>query len=194
MSLCLEISFVRLLNFISVDGGLPAHRSCQRWRLFCRRLVHRERYHHRNHAFPVQIHHLLDIYPIWHPQLCQFTVRLGLVYVFPLSPLFPLLVVSLIPPTLRDTDPETSGRSLEEMDILFATDYLRVSKSEKVLARVREENPELYEAARKGDIAALHESLAVAKADGDTSKVGGRRSSPSASLVRVDETFKSSPN
>lgn len=71
---------------------------------------------------------------------------------------------------LLNIDPETAGRSLEEMDILFATDYLRVSKSEKVLSRVRDENPDLYEAARKGDIAALHASLALARADGDNAE------------------------
>lgn len=82
-----------------------------------------------------------------------------MVYVFHIHLTLPSILTSL----RIIADPETAGRSLEEMDILFATDHLRVWKGEQVLAKIAAENPELYEAAKKGDIAALHASVAYAK-------------------------------
>ncbi|CDZ98692.1 general substrate transporter [Phaffia rhodozyma] len=51
--------------------------------------------------------------------------------------------------------PETAGRSLEEMDILFSADSILVHKQEKDLKRIAETDPELYHAMALGDKKAI---------------------------------------
>lgn len=47
--------------------------------------------------------------------------------------------------------PESNQRTLEEMDLLFASDSWWNWDAEKNFARLKEENPELVHAARKGN-------------------------------------------
>ena len=46
--------------------------------------------------------------------------------------------------------PESNQRTLEEMDLLFASDSWWNWEAEKTYARLKEENPELVQAARRG--------------------------------------------
>ena len=50
--------------------------------------------------------------------------------------------------------PESNQRTLEEMDLLFATDSWWNWDAESTFARLREENPELVQAARAGSMVA----------------------------------------
>ena len=47
--------------------------------------------------------------------------------------------------------PETNGRTLEEMDLLFAADSPWVRDAERNFARLKEENPDLVLAASRGN-------------------------------------------
>ena len=49
--------------------------------------------------------------------------------------------------------PESNQRTLEEMDLLFAADSIWNWDAEKNFARIKEEHPELVQAARSGSIA-----------------------------------------
>ena len=48
--------------------------------------------------------------------------------------------------------PETNQRTLEEMDLLFASDSIWNWEAEKNFARLKEEHPELVQAARAGSV------------------------------------------
>lgn len=63
--------------------------------------------------------------------------------------------------------PETNQRTLEEMNLVFASDSIWNWDAEKNFAILKEENPELVQAARKGS--------SVVDADGE--KVVSRRAS-----------------
>jgi hypothetical protein len=46
--------------------------------------------------------------------------------------------------------PESNQRTLEEMDLVFASDSIWTWEAEKNFARLKEENPQLVQAARSG--------------------------------------------
>ena len=48
--------------------------------------------------------------------------------------------------------PETNQRTLEEMDLLFASDSIWTWDAEKNFARLKQEHPDLVEAARSGSV------------------------------------------
>ena len=48
--------------------------------------------------------------------------------------------------------PETNQRTLEEMDLLFAADSVWTWNAEKNFARLKQEHPDLVEAARSGSV------------------------------------------
>ena len=48
--------------------------------------------------------------------------------------------------------PETNQRTLEEMDLLFAADSIWTWDAEKNFARLKQEHPDLVEAARSGSV------------------------------------------
>ena len=48
--------------------------------------------------------------------------------------------------------PETNQRTLEEMDLLFAADSIWTWDAEKNFARLKEEHPDIVEAARTGSV------------------------------------------
>lgn len=70
--------------------------------------------------------------------------------------------------------PESSQRTLEEMDLLFASDSWWNWDAEKTFARLKEENPDLVNAAR---------ARQTSVAGGAGGEIGGGRKNRAMSLV-----------
>lgn len=69
--------------------------------------------------------------------------------------------------------PETNQRTLEEMNLVFASDSIWNWKAEENYRRLVEENPELVQAARRGSVP-IDPETGLPKVDGEK---GGRRPS-----------------
>ncbi|KAI9809717.1 MAG: hypothetical protein M1825_000150 [Sarcosagium campestre] len=84
--------------------------------------------------------------------------------------------------------PESSQRTLEEMDLLFASDSIWNWDAEKTYARLREENPELVQAAARG------QSVVSRSGDSELGLGGKRRTSRGPSLVPGGRKDSHSPD
>lgn len=77
--------------------------------------------------------------------------------------------------------PESNQRTLEEMDLVFAADSIWNWEAEKNFARLKEENPQLVQAAKHGDRVV----------DPETGLVGSRRASKATASSKVDKELSS---
>ena len=79
--------------------------------------------------------------------------------------------------------PESNQRTLEEMDLLFASDSWWNWDAEKNFARLREENPELVQAAQRGNSVVDPETGLRRKSVGRPSLVPGQREAAAAAAA-----------
>lgn len=68
-------------------------------------------------------------------------------------------------PTVWAFYPETAGRTLEEIDVLFVADSPFVWRMSKTLKHLEEADPRLTQAIKSGDASALEKAMLVARGD-----------------------------